>query len=536
MLVIINAMKSIIRSKGRNILIGIIVVAIAASSCVALAIRNAANEAKAAGTDLVNITGSISVNRQKIMESAQSSLTSASNGRPDMSGIRTLLAQYPDLTLTQLQTYSDSSYVKNFYYTTSMSLDASGTLQPYSTSGTTSSSSSSGSTNNPNGFGGQTRPGGAFIGGGRFAMGDFTVTGYSSEDAMTKFISGTSKVTSGTMFDVAASDNSCLISSDLAAYNNLAVGDTLTLANPNATDETYTLTIAGIYTDSASSSDTGDQIRFSTAMDPANLICVSTGTLQAITDHSASVATTSTDATSGETTSTAVASQMSGTYVFATEADYNSFGAELTSKGLSDYYTLTSSDINNYEASLLPLQNLSNFATTLLLIVLAIGAVILIVINIFNIRERKYEVGVLTAIGIKKGKVAMQFVTELLCVTLVAIVIGAGIGAAASVPVANNLLSSQIQQAQTQNQTQNQNFGRPGGGAQNFRQGGGQMMTIFGGNRANVTYLDTINATINFSILGQLIGIGIVLTLVSSFAGIIFVLRYEPLKILANRT
>lgn len=48
MLVLINAMKSISRSKGRNILIGIIVLAISASCCVALAIRNAANEAESA--------------------------------------------------------------------------------------------------------------------------------------------------------------------------------------------------------------------------------------------------------------------------------------------------------------------------------------------------------------------------------------------------------------------------------------------------------------------------------------------------------
>lgn len=99
---------------------------------------------------------------------------------------------------------------------------------------------------------------------------------------------------------------------------------------------------------------------------------------------------------------------------------------------MSEYYTLSSSDIISYESSLLPLKNLSSFATTLLILVLSIGAVILIVINVFNIRERKYEVGVLTAIGIKKGRVAMQFVAELLFVTLLFIFIGAGVGAAVS--------------------------------------------------------------------------------------------------------
>ena len=60
------------------------------------------------------------------------------------------------------------------------------------------------------------------------------------------------------MFAEGTADNTCVISSELASYNDLAVGDTITLSNPNQEDETYTLTIAGIYetestSDSASS-------------------------------------------------------------------------------------------------------------------------------------------------------------------------------------------------------------------------------------------------------------------------------------------
>jgi len=576
-LVIINALKSISRSKGRNILIGIIVVAIAAASCVALAIRNAANEAEAASTNLVNITASISVDRQKLMESAQSSASSSTdssntgNGPVDISAMQDLMAQYPDLTLAQLKDYANSDYVKNFYYSGTTSLDATGDLQAYTTENTSSDSSNNsgdnsntGTENAPSGMiaqgenqGGGNGPVIAYSIGGNFgmALGDFSVTGYSAEDAMTDFINGTSQVTTGSMFTFGSSDMKCLISTELATYNGLSVGDTITLSNPNVTDETYTLTIAGIYTNSSSTGSSNGGPRFSTAQDPANLIIVSYDTLQKIIDNSTSVATTSTD-DNGNAVSTALSSQLASTFVFATESDYNNFGSELTAKGLSDYYVLSSSDISNYQASLVPLQNLSSFATTLLLIILAIGAVVLVVINIFNIRERKYEVGVLTAIGIKKRNVALQFVAELFCVTLVAIIIGAGVGAIASVPVADNLLSSQIEQTQSQTATQNQNFGRPGqgtttsgsqsnsatnGGGQTIGGGpigGGSMMSLFGNpnGQSSVTYLDEINATVNLPILGELILIGIILTIISSAAAIIFVLRYEPLKILANRT
>ena len=550
MLVIINAMKSITRSKGRNILIGIIVLAIAASSCVALAIRSAANEAEVVGMDYVNITGYISVDRTKMMEAFQGGSGAFGGNSTDMNAMRDLMSQYQSLSLSDQLFYAESNYVKNFYFSGSISLNATGDLEAYSTD--SSSGSSGNSFTFPGGMVGQGR-GASMMG--SFAMGDFTITGYSSMDAMTKFIDGTSKVTDGVVFDMESSDMDCIISKELALFNGLSVGDTIILANPNSivseetedgtvetATEIYAFTIVGIYTDS-SSNESSSQMRFSTSQDPANLICISYNTLQSIIDYSDTVAVTEVNEEWGIETSSALSTQPSGTYVFSNKENYDGFSAELTARGLSEYYTLSSSDINSYESSLLPLQNLSNFATTMLFIILAIGAVILIVINVFNIRERKYEVGVLTAVGIKKGKVAMQFVTELLCVTLVAIIIGAGVGAAASVPVSNNLLSSQIEQLQTEQNNQSANFGMPGGGGmQNFqgrqnRQGSNSMFSMFDpNNQSNVNYLDKINATVDFSILGQLIGIGIILTLISSFAAVIFVMRYEPLKILANRS
>ncbi len=490
MLVVTNAFKSITRSKGRNILIGIIVLTIAISSSVALSIRKAAEDARQSGLDAVNITASISINRQNLMENIQRS----EGEPPDMSNMRDMMSQIQELSLSELQRYAQSDFVKSFYYTQTASFCASGDLEPY---GTTSDA-----VQNQFSIGGPGKDGG-------FSMGDFTVTGYSSEEAMTKFINGTAKITDGQMFAFTSLEQSCLISNELAVFNGLSVGDTITLANPSDEAETYVLTVVGIYADS-SSSDTGGQMKFSNAQDAANLICVSSSVLQNIVEQSS------------------MQSQTAGTYVFADKEAYDHFEATLSEQGLSDDYSLVSMDISNYENSLVPLENLSSFATTMLWIILGIGAVILIVINIFNIRERKYEVGVLTAIGIKKWKVTMQFVAELLCVVLVCMIIGAGIGAAASVPVSNALLSSQVEQQQAQTLTQNENFGRPNGGG--FP--GGDMQEKPTEREA---YLDKINATMDFTILLQLIGIGIILTILSSFVAVVFVLRYEPLKILANR-
>ncbi|MDR1271928.1 MAG: ABC transporter permease [Clostridiales Family XIII bacterium] len=541
MFVIQNALKSIARSKGRNILIGIIVLAIAISSCVALAIKNAAAESEAAGLSAVKISGSIAVDRQKLLEAVSSSAGTDEDGSMDMGSMQEIMAQYPDLALDELLGYADSDFVEDFHYSETVSLSGTDDFVAYGAEEAAEAATGDEGNMRTGGFGGGQFGGEPvpIFGNNGMSMGDFSITGYSSESAMTEFVSGAAKITEGELFDMDSSDLSCLISEELAAINGLAIGDSFSLSNPSNEDEIYTFAVTGIYA-GGDTGETGGGPQFSTAQDPANLICISYPAAASIVSNSESVGTSVTDI-QGYERSSALSGQLAATFVFDNKADYDSFAEELGERGLSDYYTLSSSDISSYEASLVPLENLSGFATTLLLIVLAIGAVILIVVNIFNIRERKYEVGVLTAIGIKKGKVAMQFVTELLCVTLIAVILGAGIGAAISVPISNQLLASQIEQMQTQSQEQNQNFGRPGDFSQDegpVQSGNGSFpgTIMLNAARTDAGYIDQINATVSPAILGELIGIGLLLTLLSSLAAVVFVLRYEPLKILANRT
>ena len=176
--------------------------------------------------------------------------------------------------------------------------------------------------------------------------------------------------------------------------------------------------------------------------------------------------------------------------------------------------------------------------------VFGIGAIILVVLNIFNVRERKYEIGLLTAIGMKKSKVAMQFLIESLVVTLIALVIGAGIGAVSSVPVTNSLLASQIEAQSSQSMQAEQSFGRPMGGGPGSENG--SMSSGFapdmGGQKGGkgfmpgaVDYISSVTSATDLTVLMQLLGIGVVLTLVASCVSIVFIMRYEPLKILSNR-
>ena len=68
MYVLKNALKSVSRSMGRKILIGIIVLVISISCCIGLSIRQAAESARTQTLDSMSVTAQISVDRQAMMQ------------------------------------------------------------------------------------------------------------------------------------------------------------------------------------------------------------------------------------------------------------------------------------------------------------------------------------------------------------------------------------------------------------------------------------------------------------------------------------
>jgi putative ABC transport system permease protein len=547
MYVIKNALRSITRSKGRNVLIGIIVLVIALSSCLALSIREAANTAKEDAIADLNITASISFDRSSAMKDSKPS----DDGEFDKSAMKEAMqGAMQGLTLDEYKTYATAKSVSDFYYSASVSVDGSDDLEAVSsneeyetdssdTSDTTETTDTSQSQMpNDNQAMPSDMQGGGDMGGGRMSFmgtqGDFTFVGYSSETAMTDFVSGVCSISDGAVFDEATDTQTCIISDELATYNNVSVGDVITFTNPNDEDETFDLTVVGIYTNTSSTTSQGGFMSFDASSDSANQVYMSYETLTALLD--------SLDSSSDE--DTALTSQISATYVFASLDDYEAFDSQARELGLDDSYTISSVDVDSYEQSLVPLDNISKFATYFLIIILAIGAVILIVLNIFSIRERKYEIGVMTAIGMKKGKVASQFITEIFAVTLVAMLVGVIIATPISVPVTNALLENQISSQTEQTQQQEENFGRGDqggdfasqpdsndkGDATDKKDNGNSV-----GFGVQTEYVSKVTSATDFKVIVELFAIAIFLTLISSLIAVISIMRYNPLKILSER-
>ena len=380
MYIIKNAFRCIGRSKGRNILIGIIALVIAISACIGLSIRQASENAKTTALEGLSITATISYDRANAMGQM-------SGGRPggfgggggfDRDQFADMMGSASSLTLEEYQKYAEASTVQDFYYTLTAYFNGSENFSPVSdeteSDGALNGSLKEESSGRPSGF-----PGGmGGMMGGMFSSGDFSIIGYSSDSSMTAFINGNASIVDGSMFEQGTSDLVCVISEELAMYNELAVGDTIIVTNPSAETETYTLTISGIYT--SSENNDFSMSMFGASQDPANRIYMSAAALQTVLDASEENSTTITN-NYGRESETKITGTLSATYSFADTESYYAFETEVRSLGLSEDYTVSSSDISAYENSLAPLDTLSTMAGWFLIVILIIGGVILVVIG-----------------------------------------------------------------------------------------------------------------------------------------------------------
>ena len=176
MYIIRNALKCIGRSKGRNILIGVIVLVIAVSACLGLSIRQAAESAKADTLEGMSITATISYDRQSMMSGMLGNRGEMPQGgdRPqggfDREQFAEMMGQGSSLTLEDYEKYAAANSVKGFYYTLTASLNGDDSLQPVSNETSSDSDTTDKGSEQSNGkF--PSMPGGGFGGFGDRLMG-----------------------------------------------------------------------------------------------------------------------------------------------------------------------------------------------------------------------------------------------------------------------------------------------------------------------------------------------------------------------------
>jgi len=332
-----NAWTSIIRSKGRNILIGVIIIVIAAACAITLSIRNSADKIVKSYEESYEVEASISMDRNALMESL----------KEDDSSQEEMISKFneiEDVTVDEINNYGDSSYVKNYYYVYQIGMnaeditEATDQLTKETTTTKTETSSwektipSSDGSGGPGGFdrgGSTTQQGGSkktttttkteIIKNDKAANGAFTIKGYSSFESMSDFINGSYTIIDGEVSDD-FTGNSCVISEELAELNDLSVGDTITLVNPNNSKLTYELVISGIYKENSDTSNDMSTMFTSSA----NLIITNSNVVEQMASDDEDLSLTVTP-----------------TFILTSKDVVEDFTNEVREKGLSEYYTIT---------------------------------------------------------------------------------------------------------------------------------------------------------------------------------------------------
>ena len=456
MYIIQNALKNVARNKGRNILVGAIILAIIVTTVISLIINTASGA---------------------IIEEYKTQFGTRVYINPDTSKVSVMSGAQSGQTVPLRDVYAalaDSGHL----------LSADLSCQVPSVSDTLLGLGES--------AGGGAVPvspdGGSFT---KFPT--MNVKGYTNPELLDDFVKGFRGITSGAF---PQSNNECIVSEEFAALNTIDVGDIIEIAQGMVAGNPLTLKVVGIYFDFTANM-FGDTISAPAAINVRNDI---------ITNYETAFVYGKTD----PRVDTAA-------YVLKSPELLPAFEEEARAAGLSYDYKVTI-DEEAYNRIISPVQGMAKISLTFMIVVLILGGLILVLLATLSIRERKYEIGVLRAMGMKKRKVALGLVFESLAITAACLIIGLGIGAAVAQPVSDMLLKEQVAAAE---ETTDSGTGMYYAGTQ------GDL---------NAKPLTDLDASLNLRVVMMIILISFLLVLISSATGIGLITKYEPIKILMERS
>jgi putative ABC transport system permease protein len=358
------------------------------------------------------------------------------------------------------------------------------------TSSTAQTSLTSPVTINTSGFGGGAGGGGGrgfFISGGGTLPTNFTppisITGTNDPTS----IDGTTlTITGGTAVSGTSNTNEAMISKSMASKNNLKVGSTFTAYGT-------TITVSGIFTSSDEAA--------------AGTVIVSLPTEQSLSGQTGDV----TNAVATVDSLTNLSSVTS-----AIKSTLGSSTADVTNSQTAANNTIA------------PLNSVKNISLFSLIGAVIAGAIIILLVMIMIVRERRREIGVLKAIGGSNVKIILQFITEAITLTVLGAVIGLIIGVVGGTPVTKILVDNSTN---TTTSTTGQ-FTPGSSGITRGRGGGGSFFaTRLGGNNI-VSGVKDIKTAAGWSLLLYGFGSAILIAILGSTFAAGLIAKVRPAEVL----
>lgn len=482
MYILKNALQNLLRNRGRNLMIAGIIFVIIVSSVAALMINNTADGVIDDYKTRFGSEVTISPNMQKLQAQAQKNEDGSSSTR------------VPSIPAEQLIDFGKSEQLQQSIYTAQAkgnSDDLKAIDEEKGGGGGPSVSTSM------NGVVKDEQLGRQFY---------FKLLANKYDD----FTNGLRELTDGSRMP--ETDGECIISTELLENSGLSIGDTITVDSAlddggvpeeaEYTDISYTLTIVGTYYDATDEYSTGMSENAYNNRRNEIFATFDTIVVQMV------------DGLNGI--------DVEATYYLKNPDLLDAFTAELRDKGLDDVFDVTT-DESSYQKIIGPVEGLKSITLTFAIIVLAFGAIIIALLSSIAIRERKYEIGVLRAMGMKKGKVVLGLWSEMLVITALCLVIGLGVGTMVAQPLTNVMLEQQVAAAEEAN---NANNGLPAGAS---------VVTVGGDTKSDAQPLENMDVSLEMTTLLEIIAIALLLSSLAALIGTQKIVKYEPIKILMER-
>ncbi len=458
---------NLIRKPSKAVVLFIIMFVIANLVLASLSISNAVSES----TEYAKATLGGEVYLSADMEKMMGSMESMGEMNPGSMDKSSMMIDRPTTNVTMVEDLATSEYVKDYTYNISASFE-------------------------PNNFSLVEQETSGFGGMGDRMPGNM-ITGINSYAFISEVESGMYEIVEGTYFDE-STDDSVMISYELATLNELSVGSTMEFINQE-TYEIVSYSVIGIFTSTESGSENSIYMNI----------------------ESASKLLGSTQYNDGDYAVNGVV------YYLNSPEDMEEFIEEANSKYDLEEMSLVL-DINNtaYEQMAGPIEQVGGFADTILWVVV-IAAVLIIGLIINNsIKDRKYEMGVLMSLGATKKNITGQIFLELIIVATAGFILSIGTSQLIASGLSSSLLDSQLTMSEEASES---NFGRPSMGGMSSMGRGDSNMT------SDVDAIDEINVSVTISEYFLLFVIGYVISFVAMAIPALNIMKYEPKTILTGR-
>ena len=335
-------------------------------------------------------------------------------------------------------------------------------------------------------------------------MGNIQIEGVNSYAYIDAVDNKTMTLSSGTYFDE-TTDNKIIISYDLASLNNLKVGDNISLENIN-TNQNIELEIIGIYD---LNTDNNDNHSFVNSGNRIYMNVKTAGSFLGTDEYN-----------DGNFSVNNVV------YYLKNPKDSDEFIKEANKLIPSLQANNLKLDIDNeaYDTMAGPIENVGSFAKIVLIVVIIAAIIITSLIINNQIKERKYEMGVLLSLGERKLKIIGQQLIEILIISTIAF----GLSITTSLFVANKM-SQVLLDNQIKISTETTNpYNRP-------NQMMGSHNHLDNSNNEKLEVIKTINITTSPTQYASLFALGYLIIIIAMIIPSLNIIKYEPKEILTRR-